>query len=129
MTKIAVALKNVSLSLPSRAGIVEILKNVDLVVNEGEALGITGPSGSGKTTLLMAIAGLERVSSGDVTVASQAIDGKGEDQLARFRRDNIGIVFQSFHLIPTMTAEENVAVALVVWGVAETSATAWPRIV
>ena len=78
----------------------------------GEALGIVGPSGSGKTTLLMVIAGLERASRGEVIVAGQSLAGKGEDELAAFRRDNIGIVFQSFHLIPTMTALENVAVPL-----------------
>jgi len=108
----AVSLKDVHLSLPSRAGIVDILRGVDLTVRPGEALGIVGPSGSGKTTLLMVIAGLERASRGEVRVAGQSLAGKGEDELAAFRRDNIGIVFQSFHLIPTMTALENVAVPL-----------------
>ncbi len=75
-------------------------------------MGIVVPSGSGKTTLLMVIAGLERASSGEVVIAGQSLNGKGEDELAAFRRDNIGIVFQSFHLIPTMTALENVAVPL-----------------
>jgi putative ABC transport system ATP-binding protein len=112
MTAIAVSLKNVSLTLPSRAGNVEILRSVDLAVNLGEAVGIVGPSGSGKTTLLMVIAGLEKVSEGEVTVMSQSMTAKGEDALAAFRRDHIGIVFQSFHLIPTMTALENVAVPL-----------------
>ena len=112
MTSSAVSLKNVHLTLPSRAGNVDILRGVDLTVMPGEALGIVGPSGSGKTTLLMVIAGLERASRGEVTVAGQSLDGKGEDELAAFRRDNIGIVFQSFHLIPTMTALENVAVPL-----------------
>ena len=117
MTAAAVSLRNVSLTLPSRAGDVEILRGVDLVVNEGEAVGIVGPSGSGKTTLLMVIAGLERVSGGGVTVAGETITAKNEDRLAAFRRDNVGIVFQSFHLIPTMTAEENVAVPLEFKGV------------
>ncbi len=112
MTTAAVSLKNVHLTLPSRAGNVDILRGVDLTVKPGEALGIVGPSGSGKTTLLMVIAGLERASRGDVNVAGQSLTGKGEDELAAFRRDNIGIVFQSFHLIPTMTALENVAVPL-----------------
>ncbi len=112
MTSSAVSLKDVHLTLPSRAGNVDILRGVDLTVMPGEALGIVGPSGSGKTTLLMVIAGLERASRGEVTVAGQSLDGKGEDELAAFRRDNIGIVFQSFHLIPTMTALENVAVPL-----------------
>jgi putative ABC transport system ATP-binding protein len=112
MTTTAVSLKDVHLTLPSRAGNVDILRGVDLTVKPGEALGIVGPSGSGKTTLLMVIAGLERASRGEVTVAGQSLAGKGEDELAAFRRDNIGIVFQSFHLIPTMTALENVAVPL-----------------
>ena len=112
MTTTAVSLKDVHLTLPSRAGNVDILRGVDLTVRPGEALGIVGPSGSGKTTLLMVIAGLERASRGEVTVAGQALTGKSEDELAAFRRDNVGIVFQSFHLIPTMTALENVAVPL-----------------
>ena len=112
MITTAVSLKDVHLTLPSRAGNVDILRGVDLTVRPGEALGIVGPSGSGKTTLLMVIAGLERASRGEVMVAGQTLAGKGEDELAAFRRDNIGIVFQSFHLIPTMTALENVAVPL-----------------
>lgn len=112
MTPAAVSLKNVHLTLPSRAGNVDILRGIDLSVRPGEAVGIVGPSGSGKTTLLMVIAGLERASRGEVTVAGQSLSGKSEDELAAFRRDNVGIVFQSFHLIPTMTALENVAVPL-----------------
>ena len=112
MTATAVSLKDVHLTLPSRAGNVDILRGVDLTVKPGEAIGIVGPSGSGKTTLLMVIAGLERASRGEVIVAGQSLAGKGEDELAAFRRDNIGIVFQTFHLIPTMTALENVAVPL-----------------
>jgi putative ABC transport system ATP-binding protein len=112
MTSTAVSLKNVSLTLPSRAGAVEILRGVDLTINGGEAVGIVGPSGSGKTTLLMVIAGLEQVSGGQIGVAGTTLNGQNEDQLGRFRRDNIGIVFQSFHLISTMTALENVAVPL-----------------
>ena len=112
MTSSAVSLRNVHLTLPSRAGDVAILRGVDLEVRPGEALGIVGPSGSGKTTLLMVIAGLEKASSGEVTVAGKSLTGLGEDQLAAFRRDHVGIVFQSFHLIPTMTALENVAVPL-----------------
>jgi putative ABC transport system ATP-binding protein len=91
---------------------VDILRGVDLDVKPGEALGIVGPSGSGKTTLLMVIAGLEKASKGDVTVAGTSLNGLSEDELAAFRRDHVGIVFQSFHLIPTMTALENVAVPL-----------------
>jgi putative ABC transport system ATP-binding protein len=112
MRNTAVFLKDVHLTLPSRAGNVDILRGVDLTVLPGEALGIVGPSGSGKTTLLMVIAGLERASRGEVVVAGQQLADKSEDDLAAFRRDNVGIVFQSFHLIPTMTALENVAVPL-----------------
>ena len=112
MTTTSVSLRNVHLTLPSRAGNVDILRGVDLDVKPGEALGIVGPSGSGKTTLLMVIAGLEKASRGDVTVAGTSLNGLNEDQLAAFRRDHVGIVFQSFHLIPTMTALENVAVPL-----------------
>jgi putative ABC transport system ATP-binding protein len=112
MTIDAVSLKDVSLSLPSRAGTVDILRGVSLSARPGEALGIVGPSGSGKTTLLMVIAGLERANAGEVMVAGQSLTGRGEDELAVFRRDHVGIVFQSFHLIPTMTALENVAVPL-----------------
>ena len=112
MTTTAVSLKNVHLTLPSRAGNVDILRGVDLEVRPGEALGIVGPSGSGKTTLLMVIAGLEQASQGEVTVAGKSLTGLGEDELAAFRRDHVGIIFQSFHLIPTMTALENVAVPL-----------------
>ncbi|WP_137388290.1 ABC transporter ATP-binding protein [Rhodoligotrophos defluvii] len=112
MAQPIVALADVRLTLPSRAGPVEILRGVDLVIDPGEAIGLVGPSGSGKTTLLMVLAGLEAPSSGTVAVAGQGLDGLGEDALATFRRDNVGIVFQAFHLIPTMTALENVAVPL-----------------
>ena len=118
MTQSAVLLKNVTLTLPSRAGNVEILKGVDLSVNAGEAIGIVGPSGSGKTSLLMLIAGLERATSGALEVAGTSLKDKNEDALAAFRRDTIGIIFQSFHLIPTMTALENVSVPLEFRGVA-----------
>jgi putative ABC transport system ATP-binding protein len=105
-------LSAVNLVMPSRAGNVHILKDVSLVANKGEAIGIVGPSGSGKTSLLMVIAGLEQITSGHLTVAGTTLHDKKEDDLARFRRDTIGIVFQSFHLIPTLTAIENVAVPL-----------------
>ena len=118
MSQSAVLLKNVTLTLPSRAGNVEILRGVDLSVNTGEAIGIVGPSGSGKTSLLMLIAGLERVTSGALKVAGTSLKDKNEDELAAFRRDTIGIIFQSFHLIPTMTALENVSVPLEFRGVA-----------
>ncbi|MCB1377094.1 MAG: ABC transporter ATP-binding protein [Alphaproteobacteria bacterium] len=112
MTDPSIDLTDVHLTLPSRAGDVDILRGVDLSVNAGEALGVVGPSGSGKTTLLMVIAGLEHANAGHVRVAGQSLGGLSEDRLAAFRRDNVGIVFQSFHLIPTMTALENVAVPL-----------------
>jgi len=104
--------ENVHLSLNSSAGKVDILRGVDLSVQEGEAVALIGPSGSGKSTILMVMAGLERASSGSVRVAGHDLGGMNEDQLAAFRRDNTGIVFQSFHLIATMTAIENVAVPL-----------------
>jgi len=116
---LSISLQNVYLSLGSRAGTVDILRGVDLAVRRGEAVGIVGPSGSGKTTLLMVIAGLERATAGTITVAGTTLDGRNEDQLAAFRRDHVGIVFQSFHLIPTMTALENVAVPLEFKGVAK----------
>lgn len=108
----AVRLDAVQVTLSSRAGPVEILKGIDVSISNGEAVSVIGPSGSGKTTLLMVIAGLEAATGGTVEVASQPLNGLNEDQLAVFRRDNIGIVFQSFHLIPAMTALENVAVPL-----------------
>jgi len=107
-----IELKDVSLTLGEGASRVEVLKKVDLTVTAGEATGIVGPSGSGKSTLLMVLAGLEKVDSGTVKIAGQALDGRSEDQIAAFRGKNVGIVFQSFHLIPNMTALENVAVPL-----------------
>jgi putative ABC transport system ATP-binding protein len=119
MTQSAVFLKDITLTLPSRAGNVEILRGVDLSVKSGEAIGIVGPSGSGKTSLLMLIAGLEHATSDILEVAGTSLKGKDEDALAAFRRDAIGIIFQSFHLIPTMTALENVSVPLEFRGVAD----------
>jgi putative ABC transport system ATP-binding protein len=110
--KTAVALAAVSLALGRGRARVQILKNIDLNIGRGEAVGLLGPSGSGKSTLLMVIAGLERADSGIVAVAGEDLNRLDEDSLARFRARNIGIVFQSFHLIPTMTAIENVAVPL-----------------
>jgi putative ABC transport system ATP-binding protein len=108
----AISLSAVNLSLGNGAARVHILKDIALDVGRGEAVGLIGPSGSGKSTLLMVMAGLERPDSGTVTVAGQDIGTLDEDALARFRGRHIGIVFQSFHLIPTMTALENVAVPL-----------------
>ncbi len=96
----------------ARAGEVNILRGVDLALQEGEAVGLVGPSGSGKTTLLLLLAGLERPTAGRLMVAGQDLAALSEEELARFRRETIGIVFQAFHLVPTMTALENVAVPL-----------------
>ena len=112
MTEPVIALSDVSLTLGEGASLVHVLKKVSLEVARGEATGIVGPSGSGKSTLLMVIAGLERVDSGIVRIAGETLNGKTEDQIVAFRGRNIGIVFQSFHLIPNMTALENVAVPL-----------------
>jgi putative ABC transport system ATP-binding protein len=112
VVKPVIALTDVSLTLTSRAGPVEILKCVQLAVTPGESIAIVGPSGSGKTSLLMVIAGLERATSGQVQVAGHEFMGLDEDELALIRGTNIGIVFQSFHLVPTMTALENVALPL-----------------
>ncbi|MDP7624078.1 MAG: ABC transporter ATP-binding protein [Rhodospirillales bacterium] len=108
----AVYLQDVHLSLTSAAGEVNILRGISLAVDQGEAVGIIGPSGGGKSTMMMVIAGLERVSSGQVETAGIDLGQMDEDELALFRRDNVGIVFQDFHLIPTMSALENVAVPL-----------------
>ena len=112
MPEAVIELKDVSLTLGEGPSRVEVLRKVDLTVTEGEATGIVGPSGSGKSTLLMVLAGLERVDTGTVTIAGETLGGKSEDEIAAFRGRTIGIVFQSFHLIPNMTALENVAVPL-----------------
>jgi putative ABC transport system ATP-binding protein len=107
-----VRMRNLSLTVPSTAGPVNILRGIDLDIAEGEVVGLVGPSGSGKTSLLMVLAGLERATSGHVQLAGQDVTALDEDSLARLRRTHVGIVFQAFHLIPTMTALENVAVPL-----------------
>jgi len=108
----AIELDRVHVTLPSRAGAVAILRGIDLAVPSGEAVAVVGPSGSGKSTLLMVIAGLERATAGKITVVGTDLATLGEDGLARLRAANIGIVFQSFHLVPTMTAIENVALPM-----------------
>jgi putative ABC transport system ATP-binding protein len=108
----AVALRGINLSLGRGAGRVHILQDISLHIGRGEAVALLGPSGSGKSTLLMVMTGLERPDSGSVVVAGQDLRKLDEDGLARFRGSHIGIVFQAFHLIPTMTALENVAVPL-----------------
>ncbi len=107
-----VQLRGVALTLESAAGAVNILRGVDMDIASGETVAIAGPSGSGKSTLLAVMTGLERPSAGTVTVAEYDLGTMDEDALALFRRNTVGIVFQSFHLIPTMTALENVAVPL-----------------
>jgi putative ABC transport system ATP-binding protein len=107
-----VQLEGVALTLGSAAGPVNVLRGVSLDIAAGESVGLVGPSGSGKTTLMMVLGGLERPSAGRVRVAGAELTALDEDALARFRRDTIGIVFQSFHLLPTMTALENVAIPL-----------------
>jgi len=108
----AIHLEDLHLTLAGPAGRVNILRGVDLTVPSGQTIGVVGPSGAGKSTLLMVVAGLERPSSGRARVLGQDLGTLDEDALARFRRDYVGVVFQGFHLIPTMTAEENVAVPL-----------------
>jgi putative ABC transport system ATP-binding protein len=119
----AILLDRVALTLSSAAGPVNILHEVSLAVPSGQTVALTGPSGSGKSSLLMVAAGLERPSGGRIKVAGTDITNMGEDAAARFRRGRVGIVFQSFHLIPTMTALENVAVPLELNGTGD----AWDR--
>ena len=119
-----VRLQDLELNLVSSAGPVNILRGIDLTIAEGETVGVVGPSGSGKSTMLSVIAGLEQASAGQVIVAGADLRKLNEDGLARFRRANVGIVFQSFHLIPTMTALENVAVPLELAGRADAFARA-----
>ncbi len=111
------SLRGLSLTLPAAAGPVHILQNIDLDIGSGDSVGLVGPSGSGKTSLLMVLAGLERATAGKVHVDGSDLTALTEDGLARFRRDSLGIVFQNFHLIPTMTALENVALPLEFAGV------------
>ena len=112
MTDPVLSLTDVSLTLEGNAGPVDILHDIMLDVSAGETVGLVGPSGSGKSSLLMIMGGLEMATTGVVNALGQDLTAMNEDQLAHFRRDNMGIVFQSFHLIPTMTALENVATPL-----------------
>jgi len=107
-----VAVRDLHLTATCAAGPIHILRGIDLEISRGETVGLAGPSGSGKTSLLMLLAGLERATKGSIRFAGQEMTTLDEDSLARWRRTNIGIVFQAFHLIPTMTAVENVAVPL-----------------
>ncbi len=104
-----IELKEARLALQSKAGLVEILRGVDISIGAGQTVGIVGPSGSGKSSLLMLMGGLERATGGTVTALGRDLTALDEDELARFRRHHMGVVFQSFHLIQTMTALENVA--------------------
>jgi putative ABC transport system ATP-binding protein len=110
--KTIIELKKADLTLGNAAATVHVLKGIDLTIAPGESIGIVGPSGSGKSTLLMVLAGLERLDSGEIIINDTALHTMSEDALATFRGQNIGIVFQSFHLIANMTALENVAVPL-----------------
>ncbi|TDI59627.1 MAG: ABC transporter ATP-binding protein [Alphaproteobacteria bacterium] len=112
-----IQLNGIHLTLNSLAGPVNILRGIDLHVPKGQAVGMIGPSGSGKSTLMSVIAGLEKPTTGEVIIDGQNITNMDEDALALFRRGRVGIVFQSFHLIPTMTAQENVVVPLELMGV------------
>ena len=107
-----ISLRGLRLTFPAATGPVNILRGIDLDVAAGETIGLLGPSGSGKTSLLMLIAGLERATGGTIAVAGQDLAPMDEEARARFRLTHLGIVFQSFHLIPSMTAQENVAVPL-----------------
>jgi len=112
MIQSMVSIRDLHLSLVGGAGPVNILRGVDLQIDQGQTVSVVGPSGAGKTTLLMALSGLERPTSGEIRVAGVDLQRLNEDGLARFRRQHVGIVFQSFHLVPTMTALENVALPM-----------------
>ncbi|NKW71645.1 ATP-binding cassette domain-containing protein [Rhodobacteraceae bacterium R_SAG10] len=112
MAQTIISLRDASLSLASNVGVVEVLCDLNLDVVRGETIGLVGPSGSGKSSLLMLLGGLERATGGTVTVLGHDLGAMNEDALARFRRQHLAVVFQSFHLIPTMTALENVATPL-----------------
>ena len=112
MSRVVLSLKDAQLSLDGNAGRVDILHGITLDVEKGQSLALVGPSGSGKSSLLMVMGGLERASAGSVNVLGNDLSAMNEDALARFRRKSMGVVFQSFHLVPTMTALENVATPL-----------------
>lgn len=117
MSEPVLTLENAALSLDGNAGRVDILHGITLEIMRGETVGLVGPSGSGKSSLLMLMGGLERATGGTITALGHDLTAMNEDALARFRRDHMGVVFQSFHLIPTMTALENVATPLELAGV------------
>jgi len=117
MTDAMIVTRNLFVTLPSQAGAVNIIRGIDMSISSGETVSLIGPSGSGKSTLLMVLAGLEPASQGQVIVSGHDYADMDEEALSRFRRSNVGIVFQSFHLVPTMTAVENVALPLELAGV------------
>lgn len=117
MPETILSLKNIQLSLTANAGVIDILRDISLDVVRGETLGLVGPSGSGKSSLLMLMGGLEQATGGKVRALGHDLTDMNEDALARFRRNHMGIVFQSFHLIATMTALENVATPLELAGI------------
>tara|TARA_A100001011_G_C14197515_1_gene794180 strand:+ start:263 stop:934 length:672 start_codon:yes stop_codon:yes gene_type:complete len=112
MSKTFLKLRDINLSFKTKAGLIRILNDVNLEVMQGEAIALVGPSGSGKSSLLMLIGGLERPSSGQIIIQNKDISRLNQPSLTKFRRDMIGVIFQSFHLIPTMTALENVMIPL-----------------
>ena len=107
-----IRIKDLSFNLKSAAGNVNILKKINLSISKGQSISLVGPSGAGKTSMIMLIAGLEKVSSGSISILGKEISSLSEDELAAFRLDNIGIVFQNYYLIPTMTAIQNVSLPL-----------------
>ena len=111
-----ISLQNVSLTLKGNAGNVNIIKNISLDINKGESIGLIGPSGSGKSSLLMLAGGLEKPSSGEIKILDQLITGLSEDRLSKLRQNNIGVVFQSFHLLPRLSALDNVMMPLEILG-------------
>ena len=119
-----IRLRNLRLTIEAASGPVNILRGIDLDVADGETIGVVGPSGSGKNSLLMLLAGLERATSGSIEVAGADLAALDEDRRARFRLANLGIIFQSFHLIPSMTAQQNVAVPMELAGRADALAAA-----
>jgi putative ABC transport system ATP-binding protein len=119
---LAIAARNLTLTLGDGAGAVEILRGIDLDVPQGQTLALLGPSGSGKSSLMAVLSGLERATSGSLSVAGDDFSGMDEDALARARRGKIGIVLQAFHLLPTMTAAENVETPMELAGIAGASA-------